>query len=349
MGLRLEYSDNREAFRYVNIPFVEKNERGKSMIETPTDYVIIDTETTGLDNDFCELIEVAAIKVVNSKVVDTFQSLIKPMKHFEYSGDYAENEFVPLSAVTGSYYVDSFISSFTGITNEMLETAPDPVEVLKKFYDFIGDNVLVGYSVSFDINFLYTAFVRHLNLPLRNNYIDLLRFSRKLFPNEERHRLQDTARLCNVIYMNAHRAMGDCEITLGCYQHMIGEITAKYESFDVFKSWFANNGSIDVKSITSSVKDFDEEHLFYKKTIVFTGALNIPRREAMQKVVDVGGLIGNSVTKKTDFLVIGTLDFERCITSEKSSKIVKAEKLKSEGVDINIISENIFNEMLSNK
>ena len=52
--------------------------KGKSLIALPDTFVVIDTETTGLDYEFCDIIEISAIKVVAGEVVDSFSSLVQP-------------------------------------------------------------------------------------------------------------------------------------------------------------------------------------------------------------------------------------------------------------------------------
>ena len=69
----------------------------------------------------------------------------------------------------------------------------------------------------------------------------------------------------------------------------------------------------------------------------------------MQSVVDVGGYIADKVTKATNFLVVGTFDYARLVRGDKSSKMIKAEKMKLDGLDIEIISENTFLDFLENK
>lgn len=84
----------------------------------------------------------------------------------------------------------------------------------------------------------------------------------------------------------------------------------------------------------------------YHSVCVFTGTLEkMTRREAMQIVKDLGGECGDSVTKKTNYLVLGNNDFCKTIKGGKSNKQKKAEKLKLEGIDINVISESVFYEM----
>lgn len=55
-----------------------KGQKGNRLVCPQNDYVVIDTETTGVNIYTSEIIELAALKVVNGEVVDTFQSLVKP-------------------------------------------------------------------------------------------------------------------------------------------------------------------------------------------------------------------------------------------------------------------------------
>jgi len=70
------------------------------------------------------------------------------------------------------------------------------------------------------------------------------------------------------------------------------------------------------------------------------------RKDAMQTVVNLGAILDNSVTKKTNYLILGNNDYNVCLKGEKSSKHKKAEKLKLEGQDIEIIDENSFYDIL---
>lgn len=93
---------------------MERIGKGRSLIALPNDYIVVDTETTGLDFEFCEIIEISAIKVQNGLIVDKFSSLVQPSPYLKISSD--GREIVS--------YVDSYITALTGITNEMLSSAP---------------------------------------------------------------------------------------------------------------------------------------------------------------------------------------------------------------------------------
>ena len=71
------------------------------------------------------------------------------------------------------------------------------------------------------------------------------------------------------------------------------------------------------------------------------------RKDAMQIVVNMGGFCFDTVTKKTNFLVLGNNDYCSTVKDGKSSKHKKAEQLMLKGQDIQIITENVFYDMIN--
>ena len=92
--------------------------------------------------------------------------------------------------------------------------------------------------------------------------------------------------------------------------------------------------------------DADENNVFYNKNIVFTGRLNVfTRKEAAELVAKRGGRPQNGLNNDTDYIILG--DFEDVmIKGTKSSKLIKAEKMISEGKELEILSEEDFLKML---
>ena len=82
------------------------------------------------------------------------------------------------------------------------------------------------------------------------------------------------------------------------------------------------------------------------ESIVFTGALTIPRRQAADMAADVGADVGGSVTRKTTIMVVGVQDLRRTGGRDKSSKHRKAEAFVEEGREISIIGEEDFLELV---
>lgn len=104
----------------------------------------------------------------------------------------------------------------------------------------------------------------------------------------------------------------------------------------------------NLKKLTTENTDFCEGSPVFDKEFVFTGTLDrMKRTDAAQLVVDNGGRCGNSVTKKTNFLVLGNNDFCKSIKDGKSSKQKKAEDLKAKGFDIEVIPEDTFYKMIN--
>ena len=319
--------------------------KGKSLIEFLDDYCIVDVETTGLDYDFCQIIEISSLKVRNGQVVDSFSMLVNPGKCQVY--DFQKNEFV----LTPNY-IPSFVQEMTGITDEMVENEPAIDSVIKNFYNFVGNDVLVGHNiVSFDSNFLFDALQKYTGEILSHNLVDTMRISRWILPDLTHRRLEDLAQYYKIPVIRSHRGLPDCQTTFHVYTQLKESCLKKNGNFDSFYSYVKShlNKSFIVlrsKDIVTDKTNFDISNPIYGSVCVFTGTLEkMTRREAMQIVKDLGGENGDSVTKKTNFLILGNNDFCKTIKDGKSSKQKKAEKLILEGNDIKIISENVFYEM----
>lgn len=309
-----------------NGPFVElggaKRSRplkGKSILKAIDDFTVIDLETTGLCPEYDSIIEMSAIRFRSGIAVDHFDSLVNP-----------EME------------LDDFIIDLTGITDEMLATAPTIGDVLPKFVDFIGSDVLIGHNVSFDINFIYDE-CENCGLPgINNDYIDTMRLSRRMnkeFPN---HKLDTLLFMMGLPERTLHRALGDCELTAACYQKMISD----KEAFDVA---IANpkKAGLKAKDVIAEAGKENIDSPLFGQVCVFTGTLDtMLRRDAMQIVADIGGICADNVTKKTNFLILGNNDYCKSIKDGKSNKQKKAEELILQGQDLKIIPEAVFLDML---
>ena len=188
--------------------------------------------------------------------------------------------------------------------------------------------------------------MQYINAPFSNPFIDTMRLSRRLHPEEPHHRLSDLAHRYGLEYNGAHRAEHDCYITLAAYQNLKEETLQKYDSLENFVLSCRHHGT-KASDIHSNISDFDTSHPLFNKVCVFTGVLErMSRKEAMQLVADSGGINGDTVTQKTNYLVLGNNDYCKSIKDGKSNKQKKAEKLKASGLDIEIIPESVFYDMV---
>ena len=94
-------------------------------------------------------------------------------------------------------------------------------------------------------------------------------------------------------------------------------------------------------------RDGNPEGPLFGEVLVFTGALEIPRREAADMAAKVGCQVGSGVTKNTTILVVGDQDVARLAGHEKSSKHRKAEELIKKGIPIRILRETDFKELVA--
>ena len=159
---------------------------------------IIDIETTGLSKTSHSITEIAAVKVRNGKIIDSFQTLVNPNTH-----------------------IPSFITKLTGIDNEMVKDAPTIDTVLPGFIEFLGDDVFVAHNASFDFGFLEHNLQEHCNHQLQNKKLCTRKLANRIYPELPRKRLGDLCELLGVENKTAHRAMSDVLATLDVFTSMV--------------------------------------------------------------------------------------------------------------------------------
>lgn len=293
-----------------------REKKGNSLIKAIGDFTAIDLETTGLSTDYDSIIELGAVRYRNGKAVDKFEQLVYP-----------------------GFGIDAYTTSITGITNQMLSSQPKISEVLPQFLSFVGTDIVVGHNVNFDINFLYDESEYCLARPFENDFIDTMRIAKRLHRKWGNYRLDTMIRELGVGTREIHRAVVDAELAAKCYLLMIAD--------PGFRSATVPYYGAKAKDIVAQAGHIDEESPLYGKACVFTGALEkMTRKEAMQAVVDIGGICEDGITKKTNYLILGNNDYCKSIKDGKSLKHKKAERYKLEGQDIEIIPETVFYEML---
>lgn len=151
--------------------------------------LVLDIETTGLDPNTAELIELSAIRLSPNlkENKEVFDSLVFPQKE-----------------------VPPFVEYLTGISQEMVQEAPGTEEVREQFAKFVRkDDVICGHNIAFD-----TGFLRHNNFELPEGTLDTLPLARLLLPEEKSHALEVLARRFGVEHTDAHRALADVEANI---------------------------------------------------------------------------------------------------------------------------------------
>jgi len=109
------------------------------------------------------------------------------------------------------------------------------------------------------------------------------------------------------------------------------------------KKLFPSHAQPKVSDITPVAPVADSSHALFGKNVVLTGDLeSLTRPAAMQKIVNVGGIVKSSVSAKTDYLVVGKQDLSVVGSDGLSSKERKAHELIESGKEIVILNEQEF-------
>ena len=157
--------------------------------ELSQSFVVFDIETTGFSSTNDKITEIGAVKIENFEIVDVFSELINPEIDISYK-----------------------IQELTGITNNLVADKPKIEEILPKFLEFVGDDVLVAHNADFDMGFISQK-SREQNLEFKNKSIDTLTLARILLPDLKRHRLNVIAKALGIPLLNHHRAVDDAKAT----------------------------------------------------------------------------------------------------------------------------------------
>ena len=176
------------------------------MISTSETIVVLDFETSGISPDHGDrAIEIGAVMLRQGKLVDRFQSLMNP-----------------------GVRVNSFIESYTGITNQMVQSAPRADKVMRDFARFIGDRPLVAHNASFDRRFLDAEF-RRIGARRSQQFGCSMLTARRIYPEAPDHKLETLVRYKGLHTEGIfHRALADAEMTALLWVKMIEDLCESY-------------------------------------------------------------------------------------------------------------------------
>jgi DNA polymerase-3 subunit epsilon len=177
--------------------------------ETPVDqvrFILLDSETTGLDPRKDRLITIGAIAVIAGEVLleDTYEAMLK----VEYNS----------SAVT-----------VHGVTREESLSGMDEPEVLEQFLGYLRDGIIVGHHINHDVETFNAGYERHWGFRMSNRSLDTMALALRLeadgaFADQEPFRSFSLDELCDrfgVIPHDRHTAPGDAFMTALVFQRLL--------------------------------------------------------------------------------------------------------------------------------
>lgn len=159
-------------------------------------FIFLDIETTGFDPNRNQIIEVAALKWADFKIIKRFESLVNP--HTKLPQE---------------------ISQLTGINDTMLAGAPRFADIKDNLFRFIDTLTIIGHNIAFDM-----AFLKSHHTELKNPEIDTLSLARILLRKESSYALEVLMKKYGLPLRESHRAMADTETTVSFFEFLLGKI-----------------------------------------------------------------------------------------------------------------------------
>ena len=180
----------------VDIVF-NQNDIGYHLLDE--EFVVFDTETTGLYVGNDQMIEIGAVKIKNGEITDRFDELINPNKKLPEK-----------------------ITLLTNITDDMLKDKDNEENVTKRFLEWIGDLPMVAHNAKFDIGFIDMACKKYNLGEFNNVVVDTMGVARMLYSDWPNHKLSTLVKKLNVEWNEEehHRADYDAEGTAKCFYKM---------------------------------------------------------------------------------------------------------------------------------
>jgi len=193
---------NDRRFKIIENNTVELQQDDSQSLLKDLDFVVVDVEATGAKTPPNRLIELGAYRIRGGRIVDKFLSLVNPE--------------IP---------IPRFVATLTGISNEMVKTAPLFALVAPQWLDFVNDSVLVAHNAPFDTSFLNHEISRvYPGHRMINPHLCTVRLARRAFPELSNHRLDTIASHFSIPIVSRHRAGSDALATAEIFILLLTEL-----------------------------------------------------------------------------------------------------------------------------
>lgn len=239
-------------------PEAEQNTGHKDMV-SELEIVAVDIETTGLSAERDEIIEIAAIKFKGGVITGRFDSFVKPKGK-----------------------VPKFIEYLTHISPADLKSAPPVKDVLKDFCEFVGNGIIVGHNIPFDLGFINTYLVRGGGFPLINKSWDTAEIARIYLPTTTDHKLSSMVAHFGIKLENAHRADADAIATGELFYALTRHILAHY-------NFITNARLMDMSGqarMEGSLHEYLRQIVQFQRGSAITGKPIVHLKSKMYNVID---------------------------------------------------------------
>lgn len=231
-------------------------------------------------------------------------------------------------------YFDPFCTAIHGLTADDVQGARRFRDIHARLCEWTSQQIVVCHT-HFDRVALHQACGRDSREPLPCNWLDSAMVARRTWPefSKSGYGLANLARHFGITFKH-HDALEDARTA--------GLILLKAIEESGFEpSIWIDRCNAPLKRV-SVCREGNDDGSLVGESIVFTGSLQVPRREAADLAHESGARVESNVTKQTTLLVVGDQDIEKLNGQMKSSKHRKAEELIGSGQSIRILGEADF-------
>ncbi|MBU3183257.1 exonuclease domain-containing protein [Clostridium estertheticum] len=284
----------------------------QTSIIASNEYIIVDIETTGFSVDYCNIIEIGAVKIKNGNIGDSFHTFIK------------QDTPIP-----------PFIKHLTGISNDDVALGLSADVAIRQFLNFSKELSLVGHNISFDYRFLNHNSEKYLGKTMENGRGDTVHLAKNLIsdiPNYKLGTLVDYFKITNV---GQHRATNDVQMTyelVKCLSHLHNNYREEYK--------------IQIQKSTEFGKQFNNKKISIKTKLKY---INTRLLECI--FTDMNCKVYNAFYSTSECLIINDRTYVRFCSQDTFDEIwepwlSKAKKRQKEG-SLEVFSEKQICEILN--
>lgn len=280
------------------------------------EFIAVDVETANAD--MSSICQIGIAHYCDGELIEEWGTYVDPKDDFDYIN-----------------------ISIHGIDEKTVKKSPVFNDIAEKIYSYFDDRIIVCHT-HFDRVAIKKAFDKNGLRHSKGKWLDSARVARRTW-KQFAFKGYGLGNICE--YLNYefkhHDALEDAKACAHILIKAIDESGIPLEKWPVR----VNN---PIGLLGGSVKrDGNPDGILYGEIMVFTGELEMSRREAADLASKVGCQVGAGVTKKTTLLVVGDQDITKLAGNSKSSKHRKAEDLISKGQRIRIIRESDFRELVN--
>lgn len=282
------------------------------------EFVAVDVETANAD--MSTICQIGAVRYHDGELVDEWKTYVNPEDYF-----------------------DGINVSIHGITEDTVKSAPVLPDISPKIGSLLNGRVTICHT-HFDRVAIHQAFHKYKLAPIECNWLDSARIARRAWEQFARNGY-GLSNVCEFLgyTFKPHDALEDAKAAA-----YIVNAAMKQSGLDL-DGWMRRiKQPIGASGSGSAIRrNGDPQGPLCGEVLVFTGALQMPRREAADIAASIGCQVDAGVTKHTTLLIVGDQDIKKLAGHQKSAKHRKAENLIAQGQSIRILRETDFKQLVA--